>query len=90
MNTLSEKTDSKQQKLNELFELGKTKGFLTYDEVIDRLSSLEVDPEQFENVLQSLADKGITVKKGTEEAGQDTAVPEVLPEFDDRVKIYEV
>ena len=36
MNTLSEKTDSKQQKLNELFELGKTKGFLTYDEVIAR------------------------------------------------------
>ena len=96
MNTLSEKTDSKQQKLNELFELGKTKGFLTYDEVIDRLSSLEVDPEQFENVLQSLADKGITVKKGTEEVGQDTAVPEVLPDaslaegisIDDPVRMY--
>ena len=96
MNTLSEKTDSKQQKLNELFELGKTKGFLTYDEVIDRLSSLEVDPEQFENVLQSLADKGITVKKGTEEAGQDNAVPEVLPDaslaegisIDDPVRMY--
>ncbi len=47
MNTLSEKPDSKQQKLNELFELGKTKGFLTYDEVINRLSSLDVEPEQF-------------------------------------------
>ena len=79
MNTLSEKTDSKQQKLNELFELGKTKGFLTYDEVIDRLSSLEVDPEQFENVLQSLADRGITVKKSSDEPGPDTS-PEILPD----------
>ena len=95
MNTLSEKTDSKQQKLNELFELGKTKGFLTYDEVIDRLSSLEVDPEQFENVLQSLADRGITVKKSSDEPGPDTS-PEILPDaslaegisIDDPVRMY--
>ena len=95
MNTLSEKPDGKQQKLNELFELGKTKGFLTYDEVINRLSSLDVDPEQFENVLQSLADNGIQVKKSADEPGQDTA-PEVLPDatlaegisIDDPVRMY--
>ena len=95
MNTLSEKTDGKQQKLNELFELGKSKGFLTYDEVINRLSSLDVDPEQFENVLQSLADQGIAVRKGADD-GEPDGASVVLPDatlaegisIDDPVRMY--
>ncbi len=95
MNTLSEKTDVKQDKLNELIELGKTKGSLTYDEVINHLSQLEVDPEQFEDILQSLADQGVTVKKDQDDAESEPAV-QVLPDstlaegisIDDPVRMY--
>ena len=54
---MSTQPDSKQAKLNELYELGKSKGVLTYDEIISRLSSYEIDPEQFDSILGSLTYK---------------------------------
>ena len=36
---MSTQMDAKQAKLNELYELGKSKGVLTYDEIISKLAS---------------------------------------------------
>ena len=93
MTALSEKTDTKQTKLNELIETGKAKGSLTYDEVITQLASFDVDPEQFDQILQTLADAGVTVVRSQE---SEAAEPVILPDasitdgisIDDPVRMY--
>ncbi|MHB1000623.1 MAG: RNA polymerase sigma factor RpoD [Armatimonadota bacterium] len=48
--------------VRKLLEEGKRKGVLTYDEINDTLSEHEeLDPEQLEGLLQTLADEGIQV-----------------------------
>ena len=51
---MSTHMDAKQARLNELYELGKSKGVLTYDEIINKLSSYEIDPDQFDNILETI------------------------------------
>ena len=93
MKPLSEKPDAKQTKLNELIEIGKAKGSLTYDEVINQLASFDVDPEQFDQILQTLSDAGVTVVRAQE---PETAQPVILPDasltdgisIDDPVRMY--
>ena len=63
---MSAQVDAKQAKLNELFELGKSKGVLTYDEVINKLSTSEIDPEQFDNILETFEGMGIVVTRDGE------------------------
>ncbi len=45
----------------QLIQLGKTKGFLTYDDVHEALPSEEVGPEQMEDMLAALDDERIEV-----------------------------
>ena len=40
------------QKINELLEQGKSKGILTYKEIMDALEELELDQEQVEKLLR--------------------------------------
>ena len=82
--TLSDKIDRKQAKLNELYALGKSKGTLTYDEIINQLASYEIDPEQFDSVLETLEALGVNVTKDAETETEATAQaqPEPLPEED--------
>ncbi len=53
--------DSKEAKLNELYEEGKTKGVLTYAEVMNQLMELEMDPDQLDAVLDKLDSLGVRV-----------------------------
>ena len=76
---MSTHVDAKQAKLNELFELGKRKGSLTYDEIINKLAACEIDPEQFDNVLETLEAMGIAVTRGDEEP-KSAAQPEPMPD----------
>ena len=46
--------ESRQEKLNQLYEYGKSKGTLTYKEIMDRLMELEMDPDQLDHVLEPL------------------------------------
>ena len=89
-------TDAKQAKLNELYELGKSKGVLTYDEIISKLANYEIDPEQFDNILETFEGMGVVVTRDAETAPQQ---PEPLPEdldlsmpegisIDDPVRMY--
>ena len=59
MSTLS--PENKQKRLDELYEYGKTKGTLTYKEIMDRLMELEMDSDQLDHVLETLDAYGVTV-----------------------------
>ena len=58
---MTQSADSKQSRLDELYEFGKSKGFLTYKEIMDRLMALEMDPDQLDKVLETLEAYGISV-----------------------------
>ena len=95
---MSTQMDVKQAKLNELYELGKKKGTLTYDEIITKLANYEIDPEQFDNILETFEGMGINVTRGEADAEPEKTEP--LPEnldlssmtegisIDDPVRMY--
>ena len=95
---MSTHMDVKQPKLNELYEMGKKKGTLTYDEIITKLANYEIDPEQFDNILETFEGMGINVTRGEADAAPEKAEP--LPEdldlssmtegisIDDPVRMY--
>ena len=68
----------RQAKLNELYELGKSKGTLTYKEIMDRLMELEMDPDQLDKVLETLDAYGVSVVNDTDGTGSD--IPEDQPD----------
>ncbi len=92
---MSTQMDAKQAKLNELYEMGKSKGVLTYDEIISKLASYEIDPEQFDSILETFEAMGVSV---TRDADSAVPQPEPLPEdldlmpegisIDDPVRMY--
>ena len=59
MSTLS--PENKQKRLDDLYEYGKSKGTLTYKEIMDRLMELEMDSDQMDHVLETLDAYGVTV-----------------------------
>lgn len=98
---MSTQMDVKQAKLNELYELGKKKGTLTYDEIISKLANYEIDPEQFDSILETFEGMGINVTRSENDAvpAQNEAQAEELPEdldlsmpegisIDDPVRMY--
>ena len=46
--------DARQAKLNELYEYGKSKGSLTYKDIMDRLMEMDMDPDQLDKVLRTV------------------------------------
>ena len=57
MNTL----DEKHKCVNELIKAGKAKGMLTYKEIMNMLGDIEIEPDQFDRILESLEAMGIEV-----------------------------
>ena len=53
--------EKKKNRLEELYEYGKSKGTLTYREIMDRLVELDMDADQLDNVLENLEAYGVTV-----------------------------
>ena len=49
------------QMLEQLLEIARTQGYLTYSEVNDHLPSDIVDPEQIEDIINMINDMGIAV-----------------------------
>jgi RNA polymerase primary sigma factor len=47
--------------LDELYEYGKSKGTLTYKEIMDRLMELQMDSDQLDRVLETLDAYGVSV-----------------------------
>lgn len=97
---MSNQPDKKQNKLNEIYELGKSKGVMTYDEIITKLSTIDIDPDQFDTVLDTLEGMGVEVIRDitsapdspspTEPAADedlDLSMPEGIS-IDDPVRMY--
>ena len=97
---MSMQIDKKKEKLNELLEQGKTKGVMTYDEIITKLATIEIDPEQFDMVLETLEAMGVEVIRDAESAEPAPTVIAAEPEeeldlsmpegisIDDPVRMY--
>ena len=85
-------------RVSELIETGKSKGALTYKEIIETLGDIELSPEQFDRILDTLSSLNIEVMKDdaipdpevlneTEEEEIDISVPEGIS-IDDPVRMY--
>ena len=64
------KKDKKTQ-INELIELGKSKGKLTTQEILDALEDLDFDPEQMDKLYDSLESQNIEIIDDFEDAAFD-------------------
>ncbi|MGI6238424.1 MAG: RNA polymerase sigma factor RpoD [Christensenellales bacterium] len=85
-------------RVRELIETGKSKGVLTYKEIVEMLGDVELDSEQFDRILDTLSGLNIEVVKDdavaepamvTELPSEevDLAVPEGVS-IDDPVRMY--
>ncbi len=77
--------DVRQAKLNELYEFGKSKGSLTYKEIMDRLMEMDMDPDQLDKVLETLEALGVEVINENDPAAQ--AAPEPVEEHDEHLDL---
>jgi RNA polymerase primary sigma factor len=59
----------------DLITLGRSKGFLTYDDVADALPSSGVGPDQMDDVLSALDNEDIAVVENAKSAGQSSRPP---------------
>jgi len=97
---LTNAPDNRQAKLNELYELGKRKGTLTYKEIMNALMELDMDPDQLDKVLETLEALGVEVVNELEPQPEaepadtadtkledDLSVPEGIS-IDDPVRMY--
>ena len=53
--------EKKKNRLDELYEYGRSKGTITYKEIMDRLVELEMDSDQLDRVLETLEAYGVNV-----------------------------
>ena len=90
--------DARQAKLNELYEYGKTKGSLTYKDIMDRLMEMDMEPDQLDKVLETLEALGVEVinendpapipaAPAAQEDLSDMSAPEGVS-IDDPVRMY--
>jgi len=90
--------EMKMNRVRELLETGKAKGTLTYKEIMDQLVEVELEPEQFEKILETLETLGVDVvneiqlveaEPVNEPAGEDLdlSVPQGISS-DDPVRMY--
>lgn len=89
-------TEVKKQVIKELIERGRSRGILTYKEIMDSLEEIELDPEQIEKVYETLENLGIDIVGDEEPDFEDIPLTEEdlelsIPEgisIDDPVRMY--
>lgn len=92
---VSNTPDANKSKIEELIKAGKAKGVLTYKEIMNQLVEMEIEPDQFDKVLDTLESLGISVVNGEDgqeavsepEEEVDISVPEGVG-IDDPVRMY--
>ncbi len=62
--------------VRELLDEGKKKGFLTYGEIMNKLSMVELSPEQIDDIYEALGDLGIEVINEDGDGGALEHAPE--------------
>ncbi len=71
-------------RVRELVETGKSKGALTYKEIVDLFADCDLDPEQFDKILDTLSELNIDIIK---EAGIVDADPNANSNVDEDLDI---
>jgi RNA polymerase primary sigma factor len=92
---LSTKSDNRKAILKELIQRGKSKGMLTYEEIMDAFEEVELEPEQIEKIYEAVEMVGIDVvgdiedeiEEDDEKDEKDVSVPEGVS-IDDPVRMY--
>jgi RNA polymerase primary sigma factor len=96
---MSNDNNAKMNIVKELIEKGKSRGMLTYKEVMDTLEEIELEPDQIEKIYESLENMGIDVVGDIEpdtiidddvvdeEEPLDLSIPEGIS-VDDPVRMY--
>ena len=77
--------DVRQAKLNELYEFGKSKGNLTYKEIMNRLMEMDMDPDQLDKVLETLEALGVEIINENDPTSQ--SAPEPVEEHDEQLDL---
>ncbi|MGN0745584.1 MAG: sigma-70 family RNA polymerase sigma factor, partial [Aristaeellaceae bacterium] len=77
--------NARQAKLNELYEYGKSKGTLTYKDIMDRLMEMDMEPDQLDKVLETLEALGVEVV--SELDAKTPAEPEPIDESDSKLDL---
>ncbi|MGI6704419.1 MAG: RNA polymerase sigma factor RpoD [Clostridia bacterium] len=72
MSKKSEYDGDRLDEVKDLIEKGKTKGVLTYKEIMDTLEEIELDPEQIEKIYDTFDEMGIDVM------GEDEIVKDII------------
>ena len=58
-----ENVEAMKKRVCELIETGKSKGVLTYKEIVEMLGDVEIDSDQFNRILDTLSSLNIEVVK---------------------------
>ena len=98
MNKTAANVETMKARISELIEAGKSKGVLTYQEIVELLGDIELDSEQFDRILDTLSGLNIEVIKDeaipeaelnaeSEPEEIDISVPEGIS-IDDPVRMY--
>ena len=88
--------DARKAILRELIEKGKSKGMLTYKEIMDAFEEIELDPDQIEKIYETIENMGIDIVGDIDSEIEDIQLTEedlslTLPEgvsIDDPVRMY--
>ncbi|MDX2263378.1 MAG: RNA polymerase sigma factor RpoD [Hyphomicrobiales bacterium] len=81
--------DMSDQAVKRLIKLGKTRGYVTHDEINEVLPSEEVTSEQIEDILSMFSDIGVNVVD-VEEADEAGSVPEIAEDEDEGASISQL
>lgn len=79
------KTDNNEvisQRIRELIENGKGKGALTLKEITEQFSDCEIEPEQFDKILDTLSELNIEIVKDEDVIEPQPALPEQEEKID--------
>ena len=72
LNNKAEQGEDRIDEVKELIEKGKSKGTLTYKEIMDTLEEIELDPDQIEKIYDTFDEMGIDI------LGEDEMVKEII------------
>lgn len=89
---VSKETTNKKESIQKLIELGKAKGTLSYDQIMNELEDVDLDPEQIDKMYETFEANGIEITADDSESInldelEDLSVPEGVA-IDDPVRMY--
>ena len=93
---MEEKDTNKIENIQKLIELGKSKGSLTYEQIMNELNGIDLDPEQIDKIYETFESNGIEIIDDfddpfNEDLLEDESTEITLPDgisVDDPVRMY--